>query len=134
MRRILATASFIILSVALTAIALAWETERARKAPEPEKVYQKSEVTQPAVIKSRPEAAGDIIGCPEKGSVRVRLVLHKSGKVTEVKLLRGLGKQCSFERNALEAAGGVEFVPALKDGGAVSQYLTLEYVYGERIR
>lgn len=134
MKRTSSIISSVILGAALTAIAAAQDAKPPGQASDEEKVYRKSEVTQPAIIKSRPLAGGDIVGCPEKGAVRVRVVLHKSGKVTEVKLLRGLGKRCSFEKLALKSAGSVEFVPATKDGVPVSQYLTLEYAYGERIR
>ncbi len=133
MRNILSIASAVILGISFLTGSAAQEAKPPEQTSNEERVYKKSEVTRPAIIKSRPEAVGDITGCPEKGEIRIRLVLHKSGKVTEVKLLRGLGKRCSFEKSALEAAKGVEFVPAIKDGVPVSQYLILMYVYGERV-
>lgn len=91
-----------------------------------DKVYFAREVTRRAVIeeKREPDTSSE---CPDRGVVRVRVVLHKSGKVTEVKFIRKMS--CGFDKNVREAARTIKFIPAMKDGAAVSQYATLEYVY-----
>jgi len=57
----------------------------------------------------------------------LRVVLHKSGKVTEVVLNKGT--DCSYDKEAIRAARNIKFKPAMKDGQKVSQYLTVEYEY-----
>jgi len=58
--------------------------------------------------------------------VIVRAVLRKSGKVTEVELVKGSG--CSrYDTDAIRAVQNVKFNPALKDNRPVSQYQRFEY-------
>lgn len=59
------------------------------------------------------------------GTVALRLTLHSTGKVSEVKVLRGLPD--GLTGNAIDTACRVEFTPARKDGRAVSQYVTIEF-------
>jgi TonB family protein len=104
--------------------------QQSQSRPDEDKVYLSREVTEKAVIKSRPEVQSNPIAteeCPQEGSVLIKMVLHKSGKVKDVKLIRGMS--CGFDRLATEASRRIKFVPAQKDGVRVSQYLTIEYAY-----
>lgn len=101
-----------------------------QKSSDEDKVYSAKEVSEKAIIKFRPEARSNpyaIQDCPKRGSALVSMVLHKSGKVTEVKLVRAMS--CGFDRLAAEAARRIKFIPARKDKDTVSQYLTVEYAY-----
>ena len=60
--------------------------------------------------------------------VMVRAVLRKSGKVTEVELVKGSG--CSrYDTEALRVVQNLKFNPALKDNRLVSQYQRFEYLH-----
>jgi TonB family protein len=60
--------------------------------------------------------------------VMVRAVLRKSGKVTEVELIKGSG--CSrYDTDAIRAVQNLKFNPALKDNRPVSQYQRFEYLH-----
>ena len=67
--------------------------------------------------------------CPREGMVTLRIILHKSGEVTEVTLIKGMG--CSYDQATLETARKLKFTPAVKDGQQVSQYQIFEYRYGD---
>jgi TonB family protein len=86
-----------------------------------------AEVTQKAVILSKPEP-----GYTEEarkngvqGTVRLRAILTASGKVTNIRVLRGLPDGLS--EMAIAAAAQIRFRPAQKDGRDVSQWVLLEY-------
>ncbi|MCA1838237.1 MAG: energy transducer TonB [Actinobacteria bacterium] len=57
--------------------------------------------------------------------VVVHAVLSSSGEVTIKKVVRGLPR--GLTENAMEAARNIKFIPAVKDGRFVSQYVQLEY-------
>jgi TonB family protein len=59
------------------------------------------------------------------GTVVLRVVLEKSGEVTNIRVVQGLPDGLSEQ--AVEAARKIKFQPAIKDGRAVSQYLQIEY-------
>ena len=60
--------------------------------------------------------------------VALRAVLRKSGKVTEVELVKGSG--CSrYDTDAIRAVQNIKFDPALKDNRPVSQYQRFEYLH-----
>ena len=100
-----------------------------------ERVYKSAEVDQKAVFDQRANlknspTGGDCEG-QDRDQVRLRVVLHSSGKVTEVKVLKKA--ECkTFEERAIRAAKTTRFKPARKDGVAVSQYSIIEYNYGMR--
>ena len=52
--------------------------------------------------------------------VELRIVLHKSGRVTEVTIMKGMG--CSYDEAAVGAARKFKFTPRVKDGKQVSRY------------
>ena len=59
------------------------------------------------------------------GTVVLRVVLEKSGEVTNIRVVQGLPDGLSEQ--AVEAARKIKFQPAIKDGRAVSQHLQIEY-------
>ena len=103
--------------------------EKKKGADEP--VYTATEVDVKAKITNKmeniPREGSD---CPRKGSVRLRIVLHKSGRVTEVTIINGMG--CSYDEATVDSARKFKFIPAVKDGQQVSQYQIFEYRYGDQ--
>jgi TonB family protein len=96
---------------------------------EDDHVYSSNEVDVKAKITNKmenlPEPGKD---CPNRaGLVRLKIILHKSGKVTGVTVIKGLG--CSYDEATAEAARKFTFTPAVKDGKQVSQYQIFEYQY-----
>ena len=103
--------------------------ERNAQEGEDDHVYSSNEVDVKAKITNKmenlPEPGKD---CPARaGLVRLKIILHKSGNVTEVTVLRGLG--CSYDEASVAAARKFKFTPAVKDGKQVSQYQIFEYQY-----
>ncbi|MCA1616545.1 MAG: energy transducer TonB [Acidobacteria bacterium] len=102
-------------------------------APEPterdadDKIYAPDELTCKAVLRSRPEPdypRGARVKNVQ-GSVILRIALLASGKIGEVKVVRGLPGGLS--EAAVEAARRIKFRPAIKDGRWVSQRVTVQY-------
>ena len=92
-----------------------------------DEVYKASEVTRKVMIRSKPEPVYTDEARENKieGTVRLRLVLHSTGEVTEIKILKSLPH--GLTEKAMEAARKIEFTPAEKDGRPVSQYVIIEY-------
>jgi len=94
-----------------------------------DRIYTAQEVDVRAKItnkmKNLPKAGND---CPRDGMVTLRILLHKSGRVTDVTILKGMG--CSYDQATVEVAGKFRFIPAVKDRKQVSQYQIFEYRYG----
>jgi TonB family protein len=68
-----------------------------------EKVYKQSEVDQKAKITKRSHPSTDRMCSNDSGLVRVLVVLHKSGKVSDVKSLKS--SECQrFNENSLDSA------------------------------
>ena len=94
-----------------------------------EKVYEGKEVTCWAVITSLPQpdyprqAREDGV----QGVVRVRVTLLASGKVGEMRVVKGLPE--GVNEAALEAARHIKFTPAIKDDRWVSQRVVVEYSF-----
>ena len=59
------------------------------------------------------------------GTVVLRVVLHASGHVSEIRVVRGL--PYGLTKRAMEAAKRIKFKPAMKDGRAISQFMIIEY-------
>jgi TonB family protein len=57
--------------------------------------------------------------------VALKMVLRKTGKVTDITVLQASG--CSYDREAIKAASKLKFDPALKDSQPVSQYAEVKY-------
>ena len=62
-----------------------------------------------------------------EGSVKVSVLLKADGAVSDIKVARGLGY--GLDEKAIEAARQLRFVPAQKDGHAVSVRLFLEFKF-----
>lgn len=91
------------------------------------RVFNQREVGQKAVILHKPDP-----GFTESarkftvtGVVRLRVVLNRTGEVTNIGVIKGLPH--GLTARAVNAARGSKFKPAQKDGRAVSQYVTFEY-------
>jgi TonB family protein len=102
--------------------------ERKTHEAEDDHVYASREVDVPAKITNKmenlPEPGKD---CPHAGLVRLKITLHRSGDVTEVAIIKGMG--CSYDEATVEAARKFKFIPAVKDGKQVSEYKIFEYQY-----
>lgn len=109
----------------------------AQDAPKPageDKVYSKDEVDVKAKVKNikeldllrhaKPEEADD---CEDGAEVALRAVFHKSGKVTEVTLVKPMG--CGLDEVAVRTVRKAKFTPAVKNGVPVSQYTDIEYQF-----
>ena len=93
-----------------------------------EKVYKQSEVDQKAKIIKKPIPSTDRMCGEDSGHVRVVVVLHKSGQVSDVQFLKS--SECQrFNENSADSAKKIKFDPALKDGQPVSVSAMVEYTY-----
>jgi hypothetical protein len=95
----------------------------------PEQIYKGRETTRKAAVVSKPQPlyTEEARRNQVTGTVRLRLVATASGKITNivaVTLLPG-----GLTENSILAATHIKFVPAVKDGRRVSQYITIEYNY-----
>ncbi|MCA1564272.1 MAG: energy transducer TonB [Acidobacteria bacterium] len=98
-----------------------------RQATDYTRVFSVKEVRQRAVINAKPEPLYTEWArrFQISGKVRLRLVLGASGKVEGIIVVTRLAH--GLTDAAIEAARGVSFTPAMKDGRLVSQYVTIEY-------
>jgi TonB family protein len=104
------------------------EKERQQEDPEDDHVYLGSEVDVKAKITNRmdyyPRPGRD---CPNHSWVRLRAVLHKSGKVMEIEIIKR--QRCSLDEESVKVVRKYKFIPAQKDGRSVSQYQYFEFQY-----
>ena len=89
--------------------------------------FKQGEVTRKALITFKPEP-----GFTEEarrfsvvGVVRLRAILHSSGEMRNVSVVKGLPH--GLTESSVAAAVRIRFTPAQKDGRPVSQYVVLEY-------
>jgi TonB family protein len=89
--------------------------------------FRPSEVDQKARILSRaePQYTDEARENAVTGTVVLRAVFSASGDVTNIRVVSGL--PYGLTESAVEAARGIKFSPAMKDGRAVSQYIQIEY-------
>jgi TonB family protein len=94
---------------------------------DPDRIYKTSELTQKARILSKPEPqyTEDARKNQISGTVVLRAVFSSSGSVTNIRTVSGL--PYGLTEKAIAAARQIRFVPAMKDGRAVSQYIQIEY-------
>jgi protein TonB len=94
---------------------------------DPTRIYRRDEVTQRALITFKPEPGftEDARKNNVTGVVRLRAILHASGSVQSISVVKGLPD--GLTEKAIAAARQIRFTPAEKDGHAVSQYIVLEY-------
>jgi len=106
-------------------------SESQKNEPAKDRVYSGKEVDVKAKIKPQPndvpQPGRDCDEFDYRLRAILRVVLHKSGIVSEVTLVKGSG--CSFDREAIGVARRIKFEPARKDGQPVSQYLQVEYEF-----
>jgi TonB family protein len=96
-----------------------------------DRIYKAKEVDVKDKIKrttNMPQPGRDCFEFNYPHVVVLKVVLHKSGIVSDVTLVKKSG--CSYDKDAIRVARKIEFEPAKKDGQDVSQYLIVEYEYG----
>src|SRR5438445_2922642 len=96
---------------------------------EAEHLFAPDEVTTKAKVTSRPapEYTKEARRRAVHGTIQFRVVLAATGKVTSVKIPKGL--PFGSNETAIHAACKIEFRPALKDGQPVTQWLKGEYTF-----
>jgi TonB family protein len=89
--------------------------------------FRQNEVTRKALITFKPEPGftEDARKNNVTGVVRLRAVLHASGSIQSISVVKGLPD--GLTEKAISAARQIRFTPAEKDGRNVSQYVVLEY-------
>ena len=93
-------------------------------------VFSSKEVTRKAIVVMRPEPRfpqPDSI----QGRIRIRAVLSSSGRVEDISVVEG---RKGTTNEAIEAISNIKFIPAVKDGRFVSQYLQVEYQFHTYLR
>jgi len=90
-------------------------------------IYKSDAVTTKAHIlfKSPPRYTDEARQKGIEGTIRLRIVLSSDGQVRHILVVKGLGG--GLTQTALEAARGIKFTPATKDGRPVSQFVIVEY-------
>lgn len=91
------------------------------------RVYRRSDVTQKARIISKPQPEYPYAANEHCvwGTIRISAVLRSDGTVTNIRPINQLPD--GLTDAAIRAARRIQLEPALKDGKAVSQYVTVEY-------
>lgn len=94
-----------------------------------EPVYSSKEVTRKVAIVSRPSPPYTEQARRNQvtGVVRLKFLATANGKVTNIVVQRSLPDDLT--ENAILAATHLKFIPAVKDGRPVSQYVLIEYNY-----
>ena len=99
---------------------------RGLQSPDEDKIYTVNEVDVRANVKNKLEHLPDRKSdCPDTVQVSLRVILRKSGKVTDITVIKQSG--CSYDQEAIQAARKLKFDPAMKGGQPVSQFLEVEY-------
>ncbi len=82
-------------------------------------------VVKPVKIKKKPKV--QLVTCGQSvGLVQLRVTFDKSAKITEIELVKSSGCE-GFDQNAIRAARGIRFEPAIKDGEAITVTKPVEY-------
>ena len=94
-----------------------------------ERIVSVKESDSPArmTAKPKPSYTKEARQIGVQGFVTLRVLLSASGKISRVRVLKGL--RAGLTENAIRSACKIEFKPALKDGQPVSQWVTAEYVF-----
>ena len=83
-------------------------------------VYTVDQVDVRAKVKNQLEHLPDALDdCPIPVGVSLRVILRKSGKVTDITVVKSSG--CSYDREAIKAVNKLKFDAAIKSGQPVSQ-------------
>lgn len=92
-----------------------------------ERIYTGKEVTTKARLISKPEPlyTEEARRNRTSGTVVLRVVFSKTGEVTSIQVISALPD--GLTERAINAARGIKFLPATKDGNPVSMWMQLEY-------
>lgn len=92
-----------------------------------ERVFTGREVDTKARLLSKPEPGytDDARKYQVSGTVFLRAIFSKTGQVTTIRVVSGL--PFGLTEQAIKAARGIKFTPAMKDGEPVSMWIQLEY-------
>lgn len=92
-----------------------------------ERVFTGRDVDTKARLFSKPEPAYTVNARKNKvaGTVILKVVFSKAGEVTNIRVVSGLPD--GLTEQAITAARGIKFSPAMKDGQPVSMWIQLEY-------
>jgi len=102
----------------------------AQKSEESQRV-----LTSQVVIKEKPdpEKPSEVSGTEINATVVLKAIFRKSGKVTDIKLVKVTPEDLledlkkDIAKRCKKAAQKIKFTPATKDGNPVSMYVQLEY-------
>lgn len=105
------------------------EDYRNGKATDVGLIYKVQDVDERVAITSKPEAGytGEARQAGIGGIVKLRVLFAADGKVRFPVVLQGLGY--GLDERAIRAALAIKFVPARKNGRAVSQYAQINYTF-----
>ncbi len=94
---------------------------------DPNRVYNPRDLTERARVISKPEPqyTEEARRADITGTVILRVVFSKTGEVTNIHAVQPLGG--GLTEKAIAAARQIRFVPARRNGQAVSMYMQLEY-------
>jgi TonB family protein len=88
-------------------------------------IFSSEDVDRDAIMLNEPRpSSGRGLG---EGTVKLRLLLSATGKVTEVKVMSSANK--SLERLTIEVAKQTQFIPAQKNGQLVATYKENNYMF-----
>jgi TonB family protein len=92
-----------------------------------ERIFSGREIDTKARLLSKPEPpyTEDARNYQVAGTVILKAILSKTGKVDNIRVVSGL--PYGLTKQAIEAAKGIKFTPATKDGKPVSMWIQLEY-------
>lgn len=125
MNKKLSSLVILLTSLAVCAIFLG-HPFHTRGTQSPDNVFTANEVDVKASIRNKleylPNRKGD---CPDTVKVSLQVVLRKSGKVTDVTVIKPSG--CSYDQEAIKAVRKLKFDPAVKAGQPVSQFYQIEF-------
>src|SRR5207245_936795 len=93
----------------------------------PDRVYKSTDVSsRPRVIsKPEPQYTEEARRNQVTGTVVLRVVFSSNGQVTNIKAVQKLSG--GLTEKAIAAARQIQFMPATRNGQAVSMYMQLEY-------
>ena len=94
---------------------------------DPDRVYSGPEVTERArvLLKPEPQYTEEARKADTTGAVILRVVFSRTGEVTNIRAIKTL--PFGLTEKAIAAARRIRFVPARRNGQAVSMYMQLEY-------
>jgi TonB family protein len=92
-------------------------------------IYKSTEVTTKARItyNPQPEYTEEARKNQVSGVIRIQMILGADGNIYAIIPLNGLPN--GLTEKAIKAAKQIKFIPAIKDGQPVSQWVTIEYSF-----